>query len=345
MEHVVWLDEVDQNDSAYVGKKCANLGALRRAGFPTPNGFAVAISAYRRFYEETGLREKVAQALAAEGVGGLDPADPANHPVFARASARARALFAATPVPPDLAEAIRGFYGRLAQVEGTADLPVATRSAGPVSRPGQYETYLYVRGAEAVLEHVVRVWSSTFNTRSLIARAKAGPLLDDTAIGVAVIAMVPARASGVLFTAEPQSGDPAYVYVESNWGLGEAVVAGEANPDAVTVRKDGLAIVRRITATKRLYTRYDPESGAVTSAELPEAMRQAPSIDDEEVRRLAEVGVAVERHFGEPQDIEWAIAEGSRALALLQTRPIRKGAAVSPTDQIVDRMLRKMGGP
>ncbi len=138
-------------------------------------------------------------------------------------------------MPKDLRDEVAEFYDELCARAGVTDVPVAARSAGPASHPGQYESYMNAAGTADVLENIVKVWSSTFNTRSLIARARKGLPLDHDPIGVAVLQMVDARAAGVMFTAEPTTADANTVVIEGSWGLGEVVVSGAVIPDNWTV--------------------------------------------------------------------------------------------------------------
>ena len=149
-------------------------------------------------------------------------------------------------MPPDMERTVREYYAILCQRTKCEETPVATRSAGPVSHPGQYETYLHVKGTDDVVQNVIRVWASTFNTRSIIARARLGLPVEHDPIGVAVLTMVDAKAAGVMFSLNPTDGDETKVVLEGNWGLGEAVVSGSINPDRFLVDKILLQIEERI---------------------------------------------------------------------------------------------------
>ena len=188
---------------------------------------------------------------------------------------------------------------------------MATRSAGPASHPGQYESFLNVRGHAEVVENVKKVWSSTFNTRSLVARARRGLPLASDPIGVAVLAMVDADAAGVMFTAEPTTADASRVIVEGSEGLGEMVVSGAVIPDNWTVDTRVFTIAERRIAPRS-------EERTVSPAGEPTGC-----LTDDEVLEIARVGKLIEAHFGRPQDIEWAIDRDSPSdpVFILQTRP------------------------
>jgi pyruvate,water dikinase len=342
MERVVFgFDELRQEDAERVGKKCANLGELTFAGFRVPPGYAVSLEGYARFMGETGVRQRIEAYLSSFGA---DPNKVTDIPRYEEASAAIRRMVEETVMPADIEAAILERYAALCQVTGVDDVPVATRSAGPASHPGQYESYLHIRGASAVVAGVRRVWSSTFNQRSLIARARQGLPVAYDPIGVAVLRMVDARTAGVMFTTNPGDGDASKIYIEAAWGLGESVVAGEVTPDSFLVDKASSEIVNRSISVKKVWFTVDPESGKVGFQEVPEDKKNAPTLSDEEVKEIARVGVLVDDHFGGAQDIEWAVdANGAlpESIMILQTRPAKHVAEKkNPTDRIIDLMLR-----
>src|SRR5512139_1078842 len=213
---ICWLKEIGAEYNDLVGKKCANLGELTKAGFHVPPGYALSVEAYTRFMKETEAMDLLLKFLSSfHG----DPNDVADTMKFEAASKEMRSIVEATKMPPDMEETVRNYYAELCNIAGVVNsLKVATRSAGPMSHPGQYETYLNVSGADDVVQNVIRVWSSTFNTRSVIARARLGLPLYYDPIGVAVLTMVDARAAGVMFTVNPVNGDESKVVIEGSYG-------------------------------------------------------------------------------------------------------------------------------
>jgi phosphoenolpyruvate synthase/pyruvate phosphate dikinase len=342
MERVVFgFDEVGQEDAEKVGKKCANLGELTVAGFRVPPGFAVSLEAYSRFMNETGVRARIEKHLAGFTA---DPNNTADMPKYEEASVAIRGMVEETPVPSDIEAAIRERYAALCRALGAEEVSVATRSAGPASHPGQYESYLHIKGADEVVAGVRRVWSSTFNQRSLIARARKGLDVAFDPIGVAVLQMVDAKAAGVMFTANPSDGDTEKIYIESNWGLGESVVGGEVTPDSFLVAKAGPVILIRNVSEKKTWFTLDSATGKPSYQEVPEDMRKAPTLTDEEIVEISRVGISIEEHFGGPQDTEWAVdAEGSvpESIMFLQTRPAKHIAEKkSAADRALDFLMR-----
>ncbi len=309
IEWISWLEDLDQRDGESVGRKCANLGELTKAGFQVPAGFALCLAAYEEFMRVSGAGAEIKNYFASfEG----DPDDPKQLARFTEASTIVREIIETKCVPPSIAEPLATYYDDLCARTGAPDVPVAARSAGPASHPGQYESFLNVTGGAAVLENVKKVWSSTFNARSLVARARKGLPLDADPIGVAVLTMVDADAAGVMFTAEPTTADATRMIIEGSSGLGETVVGGTVIPDNWTVDATHFTIVERKFAPRPLGD--DLSSGARESSVC---------LRDEEVIELAKVGKLIEAHFGKPQDIEWAIDRSapSDPVFILQARP------------------------
>jgi pyruvate, water dikinase len=342
MEPMVFgFDEIRQEDAEKVGKKCANLGELTAAGFRVPPGYAVSLGAYSRFMNESGVRARIDEYL---GSFKADPNATADMPKYEEASAAIRGMVEDTALPSDIDSAIRERYAALCAAAGVSELSVATRSAGPASHPGQYESYLHIKGADDVVAGVRRVWSSTFNQRSLIARARQGLDVAFDPIGVAVLQMVDAKAAGVMFTANPADGDRDKIYIEANWGLGESVVGGEVTPDSFLVAKAGLEILSSTINEKKIWFTLDPASGKPAYQPVPDDKKKAPALTDEEVKEIARVGIGIEEHFGGPQDTEWAVALGGalpESVMFLQTRPAKHLAEKkSAVDRTLDFMMR-----
>jgi pyruvate,water dikinase len=315
------LRELCQADNDIVGKKCANLGELTRAGFLVPPGFALSVVAYDRFMKETDATERVLKLLVDFTA---DPENVADTEKFDMLSNHIREAVESIKMPPDMDRTVREFYAALCQETGVENLYVATRSAGPVSHPGQYETYLNVSGADDVVQHVIRVWASTFNTRSIIARARLGLPLHYDPIGVAVLTMVDAKAAGVMFTINPINGDRSKVAIEAGFGFGEAVVSGNVNPDHYLVNKVTLEIEEMIVSDKGNEFVYNPGTRAMEYRELPAERRNRNCLEENEIIELTRIAKKVEAHFGAPQDIEFAVS-GSlpfpESIYLVQARP------------------------
>lgn len=316
---IIWINELTKGQGDIVGKKCANLGELSKAGFRVPSGFALTLKAYDEFMNKTGLSKKIRDHLKTFTA---DPQDPQDIPKFKALSRSIREIVESETLPEEIDHLVTRYYKDLCEKTGIEEVSVATRSAGPVSHPGQYETYLHIKGLSDVKAHILKVWGSTFNTRSLIARARKGLSLDYDPIGVAVIEMVNARAAGIMFTACPNTADKSKIFIEGNWGLGESVVGGNVNPDSWVVDKYSSQILDSKASVKERECRLDPETGRVSVCEVSSDRQKVFCLTDEEVIKLARLGTEIEKHFFVAQDIEWAVSEEpTRDLFVLQTRP------------------------
>ena len=297
---------------AVAGGKGASLARLARAGLSVPDGFHVTTAAYRQFVDENDLQPRILAAL--------ETANPAQPETLQAASRTIRDLFDQAQIPPDVAGAIAQAYAALpGKTPAVAVRSSATaEDLSDLSFAGQQETYLNVRGAEAVLDAVKRCWASLWTARAIGYRLQHG--IDQSAVSLAVVVqlLVPAETAGILFTANPVNGRRDQVVISASWGLGEAVVGGLVTPDTITVDKTTGRVQERETADKQVMTVR--VHGGTETQPVPETLRRAPVLSDEQAAALARLGVQVEELCGYPVDIEWAIADGE--LYLLQSRPI-----------------------
>jgi pyruvate,water dikinase len=312
--HIRWFQDCDASSSGEVGGKCAGLGELIRAGMEVPPGFAVTTAAHELFLADHDLHRREAELLAT-----VDYDSVAD---VTATSERLRALVDASEPGVATVEAVRAAYGELGD-----GVPVAVRSSAVsedlegASFAGQLETYLWVQGADAVVEHVRRCWAGFFTPTALTYRHEQGIAPEDLRMSVGVQRMVRARSAGVMFTLNPLNGDRSKIVIESTWGLGEPLVSGAVDPDRFTVDKVTLQVLQRAIGRKLIEHRPDPASRSVVVADVDEERRSAASLSDDEVLELARLGKAIERHYGSPQDVEWAIDGDSGELFALQARP------------------------
>ncbi len=293
------LGELSATALEIAGGKGANLGDLLRAGFPVPDGFVVTTAAYDAFVAANDLDARLATADSPDAV---------------------QALFRDADLPAEIADAVAGGYRSLG--EG----PVAVRSSATAedlpdaSFAGQQDTYLNLTGTHQVLDAVRRCWASLWNERAVAYRERASH--DGTArlsIAVVVQRLVPAEVAGVMFTANPGNGRREQTVITAAWGLGEAVVGGQVEPDEYVVDRtapDPIAS-RRIAEKKVMTVRTGTGSEQVAT---PAAQVRSATLTDAQVLELAALGEKVEQHFGRPQDIEWTLADGT--FQLVQARPI-----------------------
>lgn len=301
MSYIRSLVTLGRDEVAIAGGKGANLGELTRAGVAVPPGFVVTTAGYRTYVHANGLDSTVS-ALA------TDPGQASA--IFE--------LLAAGTVPDGLRDEIAGAYAALGRP------PVAVRSSATAedlaeaSFAGQQDTFLNVRGDEALLSAVQRCWASLWTDRAVAYRAREG--IDPVTVSLAVVIqeMVDADSAGVLFTANPTNGRQEQAVIAAAWGLGESVVGGTVDTDALVVNKADSTVVSRSTADKAVMTGYAAKG--TVEAEVPSDRRRQPVLDDQAAAELTRLGVRIEKHFGAPQDIEWARAGGS--FFVLQSRPI-----------------------
>ncbi|MCX5813770.1 MAG: PEP/pyruvate-binding domain-containing protein [Proteobacteria bacterium] len=329
---IYWLEELGKEDNERVGKKCANLGEIAKAGLPVPKGFCLSIDGYTMFTNKTGAAEEIGRYLedhkpAADDIEGIR-----------QLSLKMRQIMESKPMPTEMSDVILSYYGKLCDSACALDLAVSTRSAGAVSHPGQYETYLNVKGKEDLLDKVRKVWASTCNERSVAFRIKKDMPLGKEPIGVAVLTMVKARSAGIAFSADPNTGDTSKIIVEANWGLGESVVSGELMPDRWVLNKETLEIRERTLGKKDKAT-VCLECG-IDDAEIAPEKACSYCLTDEELYEIGKLANKLEAHFGVPQDIEWAVDEDMPFpnIILLQTRPVVI-AKQSAADQVADLMI------
>jgi pyruvate, water dikinase len=349
--YVSRFSEIGIGDRPTVGGKGASLGELASVGIRVPPGCAVTTGAFERF-----LAEIDPQGSIRRGVGELLAADAA---AIANFSARVRAQIERKPLPADLQKTISDHYTELHSAMTGSSEPVAIRSSATsedsteASFAGLQDTYLWVRGAEAVIEYVRKCWASLYSVESLTYRRKLNLPEDGLAMGVVIQRMIDARCSGVMFTRSPKSGDRSVVVLEASWGLGSAVVSGEVTPDQYVIGKVTGEIVSRKVSIKLREHRPHPEGAGVADLEVPLERQSVACLSDEEIHELVKIAKQVERHYGVPQDIEFAVARDlppGENLFLLQSRPEtvwatrEKEPVATPKKKAFDHVVSLMSG-
>ncbi|WP_327167300.1 rifamycin-inactivating phosphotransferase [Streptomyces subrutilus] len=323
-QYVRDLRQVDETHVALVGGKGAHLGALSRIeGVRVPVGFCVTTEAFGRVMAQAPSIGERIDALA-----GLDPEDRGGRQAIRTLSAEIRRTIEGISVPDEPAAAITGALTRFGGGAAYAVRSSATAEDLPTaSFAGQQDTYLNVVGPAAVLRHVSRCWASLFTERAVIYRRRNG--IDHRAVRMAVVVqrMVFPHASGILFTADPVTGNRKVATVDAGFGLGEALVSGLVDPDVFTVRDD--EVVGRVIAAKRRALHALPEGGTREVAVDPR-LREQPALTDAQAVRLVRLGRRIEARFGRPQDIEWCLVDDG--FQIVQSRPITTLFPVPETD-------------
>ncbi|MFF0018051.1 phosphoenolpyruvate synthase [Streptomyces sp. NPDC005374] len=308
--YTIALSEVDRNSGLLVGGKGANLGELHRAGVPVPDGFCLTTGAFRRFIDASPEMERLYLRL--------EKIDVDDRTAVSELSREVCTHLGELPVPDDVRSELLHAWRR----SGT-DHAYAVRSSATAedlagaSFAGQHDTFLNVGDETHMLDAVRRCWISLFAERAIVYRVRHG--FDHRHVDLAVVVqrLVEPDVSGVMFSADPISGHRGVVVVNASYGLGEAIVSGLVNPDLYRISTDGT--LDRTIADKALAIVSEP-SGGVVRQPVPEERRRAQALPDPQIMELADLGRRLERHFGSPQDIEWAW-DGSR-FHVLQSRPV-----------------------
>ena len=319
---IIPFHHCDHSDLDTVGGKCASLGMLIRAEAPVPPGFAVTTHAYRALFEQNGLHTQIDAELARVKTSDDD--------ILPEVSQTIRQLIETTPMAAEVADLIAAAYAALSARSDSDAIPVAVRSSATAedlpdaSFAGQQDTYLWIVGADNVIQHVQKCWSSLYTARAIAYRLDKGFKHQDVRMGVAVQKMVNARAAGVAFTLNPINGDRSKIAIDSSFGLGESVVSGEVTPDNFLVDKIILEVVKETISPKHIEYVVDFEASRTVKREVAAERQTTPSISREELIAVATLAKRAEKFYGKPQDVEWAIDADLAApdnVVLLQSRP------------------------
>jgi pyruvate,water dikinase len=331
-EYVLWYENLGMNDVERVGGKNASLGEmisnLANVGVQVPGGFATTAYAFNEFLEQSGLNDKIYQLL--------DKLDVADVNALAKAGSEIRQWIIDTPFLPKMQQEIEQAYAKLAG-EFSQDASFAVRSSATAedmpdaSFAGQQETFLNVRGLDAVMIAIKHVFASLFNDRAISYRVHQGYDHRGVALSAGIQRMVRSdiAASGVMFSIDTESGFEDVVFITSSYGLGEMVVQGAVNPDEFYVHKPTLAkgkpaVVRRnigSKAIKMVYTDTQEHGKQVEIVDVDPAQSNQFSLTDEEIQALAKQAVIIEQHYQRPMDIEWAKDGLDGKLYIVQARP------------------------
>jgi len=300
-----------------VGGKGQALARMAAAGFGVPDGFHITTEAYAEFVRDHRLAEDLT-ALAA-----VDADDTA---AVEAAATGIRARFTALAVPEEIRDAVVMAYDRLGAPPVAVRSSATTEDLAEASFAGQQDSFLNVTGADDLLDAVRRCWASLWTARAVGYRARQGLEGADVRLAVVVQELVPADAAGVLFTADPVTGATGTIAINAAWGLGEAVVGGLVTPDVFQVaRTSGELTGRTVNHKATMTVRGDTGTQEVA---VPADQVLAPSLTDDQARRLAGLGLDLEQLFGHPVDVEWARVDDR--FVVLQARPITTGADRDP---------------
>ena len=323
-KYLRFFKDIKIEDVPQVGGKNASLGEMYRAltpkGINVPNGFSTTAESYFYFLDNAQIRGKITEILDGLHVSNVEDLQKRGKAV--------RELLLNAPLPKDFEQEIRDGYKELCDIIGYENLIVAVRSSATAedlpnaSFAGQQETYLNISGVEHVVESVRKCIASLFTDRAIVYRVENGfnHIQVALAVGIQQMVAVRSKAAGVMFTLDIESGFRNVVTINSIYGLGENIVQGKVSPDEFTVFKKTGTILKRKLGAKKLKMVPGPDS-TTQDVDVSEADQHRFSITDDQVKTLAQWGMAVEEHYSKPMDIEWALDEDFGTLFIVQARP------------------------
>jgi pyruvate,water dikinase len=321
---ILFFNEIKKEDVPIVGGKNANLGEMTtKVGVPVPPGYAITAAAYRFFTDKNKLNQKISSELKKV----LDPNDTKT---LKAVGATIRKTIIDAPVPVELRKAIIDAYLKLSEGLKEKDPFVAVRSSATAedlpgaSFAGQQETYLNVKGTDQLIDKVRECFASLYTDRAIFYRIQKGFAHEKVALSVAIQKMVNSKSAGVLFTLDPATGDTSKIIIEGTWGLGEAVVSGAVTPDHYIVDKVTSRAFEKELALKKVEYIRNPKTGQTIHAKVPKNRQKGACLTDAEIKKLCEYALTIERHYGSPQDIEWAIDRDTsfpKNVFIVQSRP------------------------
>jgi pyruvate,water dikinase len=314
--NVSWFADIGLSDRPHVGGKGGSLGELLRAGVAVPPGFVVRTQAFERFLEMLERKSPIRSRVEALHPDDLEAATACSKDM--------RARLEEAPLPPNVVEDISVAYAQLCRESPATAVAIrssaTTEDAVDASFAGLQDTYLWVNSWDETVRRVRSCWASLYSVESICYRRRHAFPEVSVAMAVVVQAMVAARTAGVMFTRSPTTGDRSVITIEGAWGLGSAVVGGEVTPDRWVIGKiTGEISVREIS--EKLIKHVPLAAGGTESVAVEPDLVRTECLSDAELQTLRGIARKVERHYGRPQDIEWAVDRYSGDILLLQSRP------------------------
>lgn len=304
------FSQINKNDAGIAGGKGASLGEMTKAGLKVPPGFVVLAAAFDRFLEETDLFQELESILKKINYHDVNSVDGA--------SSKIRALISGAVMPADLAKEIKAEFKKLKTPFVAVRSSATAEDSSSASWAGELETYLNTT-EKTVLDNVKKCWSSLFTPRAIFYRNEKKLLKTKVSVAVVIQKMVDSEISGIAFTVHPVTQDKNQLIIEAGYGLGEAIVSGSVTPDSYVISKRDLSLIdiniadqeRQIVKCLRRGVKWIP---------VPKAKQSKQKLSGRQIIELAEICIAIERHYKFPCDIEWALEKGR--FYVTQSRPI-----------------------
>jgi len=324
--NILGFQEIDKTKLALAGGKGANLGELSRIeGIQVPNGFCITTDVYKEITDSNKEFNLLLDQLAT-----LEAVDRKS---ISEISAKIRLLIEGIPISSNIKSEIVDYLTKFDERDAFAVRSSATAEDLPTaSFAGQQDTYLNIIGKEEILKYISKCWASLFTDRAVIYRVQNGFDHRQVSLSVIIQKMVFPQASGILFTADPVTSNRKALSIDAGFGLGEAFVSGLVSADNYKIR--GVEIVDKVIATKELAI-YGLKEGGTETRQLASDQQDAQTLTDEQILQLANIGRQIEDYFGNPQDIEWCLADGT--FYIVQSRPI---TTLYPIPEANDQNMR-----
>jgi len=309
--YILWFKDIHKKDISLVGGKGANLGELTNAGLPVPNGFCITVEAYYLFLEKTGLKKEIAAIL--------DDLDFENNKELNKASVSIKRLILRSTLPQHLVTAIEKAYYHLGGFPSAVRSSATAEDLPGASFAGQQASFLNVLGLDDIKRAIVKCYASLFEARAIYYRAINN--YDHMKVGISAVVqnMIQSDTSGILFTVDPTSEDKNVMVIEAGFGLGEAIVSGSVTPDRYLINKETLEIIGKEISIQKWKIVHNVKGGDKHVGISAKTAKQQKLTDDQ-ILRLAKIGLEIEKHYNLPQDTEWAIEENK--IYFVQSRPI-----------------------
>lgn len=310
-KYVLSFSEMNNTNLPEVGGKGANLGELSKIeGIQVPEGICVTTEAYKRLFENNKAVELLLDQLSLLKVSDKDKIN--------QISTEIRRVIEGIEIPKEIAEAIRSNIKKLGDKHAYAIRSSATAEDLPLaSFAGQQDTYLNILGLDSILMHIKKCWASLFTDRAVTYRIQKGFEHRKVYLSVVVQRMVFPQTSGIMFTADPITGDRTVLSIDASFGLGEALVSGLVNADHYKVKEEN--IIQKKISTKKVAI-YSLKQGGTEEREIEQEQQNVQALTDDEILQLNAIGRRIEKYFASPQDIEWCLYEGK--FYIVQSRPI-----------------------
>ena len=326
-KYIKMLQDISDLDLPGIGSKAANLGKMLKIGLPVPEGFVITTDSYKRFVADNNINSEISNLLI--------ESEKNNQASLEQTAQKIKKLFEQGEIPQELLMEIDSAYEKIGCPTVAVRSSATLEDLPQTSFAGQYDSYLNIEGKDQLHQSIKRCWASLWNMRALSYRMKQKADHRELAHGVVIQKLIRAEKSGVLFSANPVNGRRDQMLLSSSWGLGEAIVGGMVTADQWVVDKLNRTIIEEQINYKKVMT-VKKEAGTA-NIDIPAGKREQATLNQSEVFTLLELGAKAEKHFGAPQDIEWAFSKGT--FYLVQSRPITSLFPM-PEPEDLDKGLR-----